>query len=90
MICDHKIAVIVMLSDLMEGGHEASARYWPSSGICQYGEYIVDLLGEEKLQGFIIRNLSVRDIKVQCHSKLMQPLTTITHSTYDRFRRQAM
>ena len=56
MICDHKIAVIVMLSDLMEGGQEASAQYWPSSGICQYGEYTIDLLGEEKLQGFIIRN----------------------------------
>ena len=87
MICDRKITIIVMLSDLMEGGHEASAQYWPSSGICQYGEYTVDLLGEEKLQGFIIRNLSVMDIKV--HSHVEQLLTTITHSSYDRFRRQA-
>ena len=88
MICDHKIAVIVMLSDLMEGGQEASAQYWPSSRICQYGEYTVDLLGEEKLQGFIIRNLSVMDIKV--HKYVEQLLTTITHSSYDRFRRQAI
>ena len=42
----------------------ASAQYWPSSGIAQYGEYIVDLLGEEKLEGFNIRNLSVIDIEV--------------------------
>ena len=64
MICDRKITIIVMLSDLMEGGHEASAQYWPSSGSYQYGEYIVELLGEEPLQGFIIRCLSVVDIKV--------------------------
>ena len=80
--------MIVMLSDLMEGGQEASTQYWPSSGICQYGEYIVDQLGEEKFQGFIIRNLSILDIKV--HSYVEQLLTSITHSSYDRFRRQAM
>ena len=64
MIYDRKSAVIVMLSDLVEGGQEASAQYWPSSGIYQYGEYSVELLGEEPLQGFTIRNLSVMDIKV--------------------------
>ena len=64
MIFDRKSGVIVMLSDLVEGGQEASAQYWPSSGAYQYGEYSVELLGEEPLQGFIIRNLSVIDIKV--------------------------
>ena len=64
MIHDRRSAVIVMLSDLVERGQEASAQYWPSSGIYQYGEYTVELLGEEPLQGFIIRNLSVMDIKV--------------------------
>ena len=64
MICDRKIAVIVMLSDLVEGGQETSARYWPSSGSYQYGEYIVELMGEEPLEEFVIRNLSVMDIKV--------------------------
>ena len=64
MICDRKNAVVVMLSDLVEGGKEASAQYWPSSGIYQYGEYSVELLGEEPLEGFVIRNLSVMDVKV--------------------------
>ena len=64
MICDRKSAVVVMLSDLVEGGKEASAQYWPSSGIYQYGEYGVELLGEEPLEGFVIRNLSVMDVKV--------------------------
>ena len=64
MICDRKSAVVVMLSDLVEGGKEASAQYWPSSGIYLYGEYGVELLGEEPLEGFVIRNLSVMDVKV--------------------------
>ena len=64
MIYDRRSAVIVMLSDLVEGGQEASAQYWPSSGSYQYGEYTVELLGEEPLQGFIIRNLSIMDFKV--------------------------
>ena len=64
MIYDRKSAVIVMVSDLVEGGQEASAQYWPSSGIAKYGGYTVDLLGEEPLQGFTIRTLSVMDSKV--------------------------
>ena len=64
MICDRKSAVVVMLSDLVEEEQEASTQYWPSSGIYQYGEYSVELLGEEPLEGFIIRDLRVMDIKV--------------------------
>lgn len=64
MIYDRKCAVVVMTSDLMEEGEEASAQYWPSSGMYQYGEYVVDIIGEEPLEGFTIRNLSVMDTKV--------------------------
>ena len=49
MIYDHESAVIVMLSELVEGGKKVSAQYWPSNGIYQYGEYAVELLGEEPL-----------------------------------------
>jgi protein tyrosine phosphatase len=69
MIYDRKSAVIVMLSDLVEGGQETSAQYWPRSGICQYGEYTVELMGEEPLQEFTIRNLSIMDIKVYNRTK---------------------
>ena len=64
MIYERNSAVVVMTSSLVEGGQEASAQYWPDSGIAHYGEFAVDLLGEEKLQGFVIRNLSVMDTKV--------------------------
>ena len=64
MVYERNCAVVVMTSALIEGGQEASAQYWPDSGIAHYGEFDVDLLGEEKLQGFTIRNLSVMDTKV--------------------------
>ena len=64
MIYDRKCAVVVMTSGLVEEGHESSAQYWPSYGTRQYGEYAVNLIGEERMEGFTIRNLSVMDTKV--------------------------
>jgi protein tyrosine phosphatase len=64
MIYERNCAVVVMISDLIEGEQEASAQYWPDSGIAHYGEFDVDLLGEEELQGFTVRNLSVLNTKV--------------------------
>ena len=64
MIYDRKCAVVVMLSDLVERREESSAQYWPSSGSYEYGEYCVELLGEEPLGGFIIRDLCVMDTRV--------------------------
>ena len=64
MIYEHDCAVVVMTSSLFEEGQETSAQYWPDSGITHYGEFTVDLLGEEKLAGFMIRKLSVLNTKV--------------------------
>ena len=65
MIYERNCAVVVMTSALIEGGQEASAQYWPDSGIAHYGEFAVDLLGEENLAGFTIRKLSVTLNKVR-------------------------
>ena len=64
MIFDRKCAVVVMVSGLMEEGQEASAQYWPSSGMTQYGEYTVDLLREEKMEVFVVRTLNITHSKV--------------------------
>ena len=64
MVYDRKCAVVVMLSDLVERGEESSAQYWPSSGTYQYGEYSVELLGEEPLEGFTIRDLCIMETRV--------------------------
>jgi protein tyrosine phosphatase len=67
MTYERNSAVVVMTSDLVEGGQEASAQYWPDSGTAHYGEFAVDLLGEEKLEGFTVRRLSITDTKVNIH-----------------------
>ena len=43
---------------------EVCYQYWPTSGVKQIGEFTVDLLGDEKLEGFVLRTLSVLDTMV--------------------------
>ena len=43
---------------------EVCHQYWPDTGTTQIGEYIIDLLGEEQKEGFIIRMLGIRHEKV--------------------------
>ena len=77
------------MSDLVEGGQEASAQYWPSSGSYQYGDYTVELMGEEPLEEFVIGNLSVMDIKV--HKIIVaQYFDDHYHKCCNRLRRQWM
>ena len=50
---------------------ETCYQYWPSSGSLTVGEFTVDLIQEERLSGFTIRNFGVYDEKV---SLLLPPL----------------
>jgi len=43
---------------------EVCYKYWPSTGSQRFGELTVELLGEERLQGFVLRTLGVEDSKV--------------------------
>ena len=43
---------------------EVCYQYWPKSGVKQIEGFIVELLGEEKLEGFVLRTLSVLDTMV--------------------------
>ena len=43
---------------------EVCYQYWPSSGSRRFGEFTVEILGEERLQGFVLRTLSVQHAKV--------------------------
>ena len=52
-------------------------QYWPTSGVQKIGEYTIDLIGEENLEGFVIRTLSVVEGKVR---------TVSAHSVWWRAR----
>ncbi|CAI8025865.1 Receptor-type tyrosine-protein phosphatase alpha [Geodia barretti] len=61
--CDRKCGVLVMLCDLVETGKETCYQYWPSSGSLTVGEFTVDLIQEERLSGFSMRNFGIYDEK---------------------------
>ena len=43
---------------------EVCYQYWPSSGSHTYGEFTVEILGEEKQMGFVLRNFNVTHSEV--------------------------
>ena len=43
---------------------EVCHQYWPTSGVLHVEEFTVELLGEERLTGFIIRSFSLLHRKV--------------------------
>ena len=43
---------------------EVCYQYWPSDGTQTYGEFRVEILGEEKLEGFSLRSFGVLNAKV--------------------------
>ena len=46
---------------------EVCYQYWPSRGSQTHGEFTVELLGEEKQSGFVLRSLAIRNNKVATH-----------------------
>ncbi|CAI8021857.1 Receptor-type tyrosine-protein phosphatase alpha [Geodia barretti] len=72
MVWDRKCGVMVMLCHLEEAGREVCYQYWPSSGSKAFGEFTVELLGEQKLTGFITRNLTVINNKSKEVQQLCQ------------------
>ena len=49
---------------------ESSYQYWPAATgqLVEYGEYMVDLISEEALEGFTIRKISILEQKVRNES----------------------
>ncbi|XP_064386164.1 uncharacterized protein LOC135334777 [Halichondria panicea] len=73
VIYDRKCAAVVMLTPLSENGQEACSQYWPESGnVTSFGEFTIDNLGEESNTGFVMRQLSVLNEKIQKAHQLTQ------------------
>ena len=53
--------MFVILCHLIQ---EVCYQYWPSNGSQRFGEFTVDILGEERLHGFVLRTISVQHAKV--------------------------
>ena len=51
--------IVMMLSQLAEGGMVRCQQYWPDSGSAYYGPYRVTLSNLEKRDGFKLRKFTV-------------------------------
>ena len=61
LISDRKCGVVVMLSELKEGGEERCVQYWPTEGdSVEYGQYLVTTVKAHKNEGYIQRALIPR------------------------------
>eukprot|EP00118_Oscarella_pearsei_P023274 m.275748 g.275748 ORF g.275748 m.275748 type:complete len:264 (+) comp40604_c0_seq2:8065-8856(+) len=59
MIWEQHCSIIVMLTELQEGGEEMSARYWPVKGKATYEKFTVELENETMFGDYGIRKLKV-------------------------------
>ena len=58
---------------------EVCYQYWTSSGTQTYGEFTVEMLGEENFQGFSLRSFGVLNAKVSpSHPVLNSELETMS------------
>ena len=58
---------VVVLQPLLLLLQETCYQYWSKTGVAQFGEYTVDLLEERETNGYIIRKVTVYNIKVSVH-----------------------
>lgn len=58
-VVHHRVSIVVMLTDLVEGTKVKCAQYWPSSGNALYSDTEVTMEGEEEVEHYIVRSLRV-------------------------------
>ena len=75
-----KLAVLVCAADVIVSlSQEVCYQYWPSSGTQTYGEFTVEILGEEMFQGFSLKSFGVFNAKVSpSHSVIISELETMS------------
>ena len=56
----HKVAVVVMLTTLVEKGKVKSAQYWPEENNELFGDHEVTLKSVEEFEYFTVRALSLQ------------------------------
>ena len=68
-VCDVTVYVYVYVQ-------EVCYQYWPSSGTQTYGEFTVELVGEENLSGFSLRTFGAFNSKVSHFPTTTEPVTS--------------
>ena len=57
---------------------EVCYQYWPSGGSQRFGEFTVQLLGQEDQTGFVLRNFTITNSKVWLHTSCIAYVTVFS------------
>ena len=57
---------------------EVCYQYWPSGGSQRFGEFTVQLLGQEDQTGFVVRNFTITNSKVWLHASCISYITVFS------------
>lgn len=65
MIWEQRVAVIVMITNLVERGRRKCDMYWPGEGTETYGMITVKLIKEDIMATYTVRTMIIRHLKVK-------------------------
>lgn len=65
MIWEQRVAIIVMITNLVERGRRKCDMYWPREGTETYGVIQVKLVKEEVMSTYTVRTFTIRHTKLK-------------------------
>lgn len=65
MIWEQRVAIIVMITNLVERGRRKCDMYWPKDGVETYGVIQVKLVKEEVMATYTVRTFQIRHLKLK-------------------------
>ncbi|KAH8419235.1 hypothetical protein KR222_011240, partial [Zaprionus bogoriensis] len=65
MIWEQRVAIIVMITNLVERGRRKCDMYWPKDGVETYGVIQVKLVEEEVMSTYTVRTLQIKHMKLK-------------------------
>ncbi|XP_023703350.2 tyrosine-protein phosphatase 99A isoform X4 [Cryptotermes secundus] len=65
MVWEQHVAIIVMITNLVERGRRKCDMYWPKEGVETYGVIQVRLVKEDVMATYTVRTLQIRHLRVK-------------------------
>ncbi|XP_063219446.1 tyrosine-protein phosphatase 99A-like isoform X2 [Bacillus rossius redtenbacheri] len=65
MVWEQRVAIIVMITNLVERGRRKCDMYWPKEGVETYGVVQVRLVKEDVMATYTVRKLQIRHLRVK-------------------------
>ena len=70
MVWEQRVAIIVMITNLVERGRRKCDMYWPKEGTETYGLIQVKFVKEEVMASYTIRTFQIRHLKLKKKKQL--------------------